>query len=247
MELHASPAAHPLCPSPGQQPARHRNVVGSQIRPESVAPQSASRAHPQRIDPSGAVTQVGASPLQPAGSAVVHSTQRPTSPPLVAHAGVGAWQSPGVVAEHRRHVRDAGSQIGVDPAQSALLVQPTQRLLATSQTVPWQSAFVRHCTQWPALAPAPAHTGSPGSMHSPLREGTHARHTCAVASHTGCAESGQSRLARHATHVLVVVSQIGVAALHCVLVLQATHRPAFAPTAGQAGRVGSMAAHCASE
>ncbi len=186
-ELQASAAGQPLCPSPGQHPSRQRWLDGSQMRPESEAPQSLSTAHPQRRVPSASAmhavpsrliaqsadaepgtqatqrfdsgSHVGVDPVHADMLAVVHCTQRPASRPIVAHAGVGATQSVGFDGEHGRHMRVDVSQMGVAPAQSALLVQPTQVLVARSHTPERQSrlAPVRGV---PARASAPGcHAG----------------------------------------------------------------------------------------
>lgn len=245
------------------------------MRPESVAPQSRSSAQPQRREPSASATQAvpsgfitqagdiepttqptqvfntvshtGVAPVQAIALAAVHCTQRPALRPEAAHAGVAPEQSLAIVAEHGRHMRRATSQMGVAPAQSALLVQPTQVLLAVSHTLERQSEFITHCTQRPALAPMEAQAGTPGSVQSAVTvAGEHGRQTRVTASHTGIDGSAQSRLETQATQMFCAVSQRGVAPEHCASVLQGTQRPALAPIVAQAGRVGSRAAHCAS-
>lgn len=244
------------------------------MRPESTAPQSPSLAQPQRSAPEGSRTQAvpsrlmaqaadaepgaqatqrllsashaGVVPMHAAVLAAVHCTQRPVSRPAVAHAGVGAWQS--IAVAQGRQVRVVVSHTGAAPEQSASLAQPTQRLVPPSQTPVRQSALTTHCTQRPALAPVVAQALAPGSAQSveavAVAQG---RHACVVASQAGRAGSTQSRLPAHATQVLVARSQRGVGEVQCVSLVQATQRPEFAPLEAQAGRVASMAAHCASE
>ena len=140
------------------------------MRPESVAPQSASRSQPQRRAPLASITQAVPSMLiahtaAPAPgthatqrlaavsqtgvapehcASEVHPTQRPASRPAVAHTGVAPLQSEGVAGEHGRHIRAPVSQMGVPPAQSALVAQPTQRLVPRSHTPLVQLRLVVH-------------------------------------------------------------------------------------------------------
>jgi hypothetical protein len=177
--------------------------------------------------------------------ALVHWTQRPASRPEVAQAGVGARQSAARAGSHGRHIRVARSQTGAAPPQSASLAQPTQRLVVGSHTPVRQSLLETHWTQRPALAPAAAQARAPGSVQS--AEALQGRQVRVVASHTGRAGSAQSRLEAQATQVLLATSQSGVGARQWLAEVQGTQRPALGPEAAQAGRVGSIAAHWASD
>ena len=266
------PAGQPLCASPGQQPSTQRRAVGSQMRPESLAPQSRSTVHPQRFTPSAPATQAvpsaliahaaaieptthgtqrlvvashaGVAPVQADVLASVHCTQRPALRPSVAHAGVAPEQSVAELARHGRHTRRAVSHTGIAPAQSALLVQPTHEFVAVSHTPERQSALATQGTQRPALGPVTAHARTPGSVQSAAL--AQPRHTRIVGSHTGRDGSMQSLAEAQPTQVFVRVSQRGVSPPQWASVVQGTQRPALVPVEAQAGRVPSMEAHCAS-
>ncbi len=191
------------------------------MRPESDAPQSRSTAQPQRRVPSASATHAvpsrliaqsaevapgthatqrfesgshtGVAPVHAVMLAVVHCTQRPASRPIVAQAGVGAEQSLGDDERHGRHMRRAVSQMGIAPAQSALLVQPTQVLVARSQTPERQSRLLAHCTQRPALAPLVAHAVTPGSVQSAAAVPGAQPRPCGSSNRTRAAPGRRSR------------------------------------------------------
>jgi hypothetical protein len=173
----------------------------------------------------------------PARIDAVHCTQRPALAPLVAHTGRSPAQSPAVQA---RHMRVAGSQKGVAPAQSALVAHCTQRLLVASQRGdgPVQAAVLAavHCTQRPSLA----HAGE-APAQSVGRVASHARHTLRIASHTGVAplQSGSPLQPTHTLGEEGRVEHRGASPAHAPRVSEehATQRPALGPTTAHTGDV----------
>jgi hypothetical protein len=168
---------------------------------------------------------------------MVHSTHRPALGPAIAHAGVAPEQSVMLAGSHARQTCMLGSQIGVAPPQSAFARQPTHRLALLSQigvVIVQADAFVSvHSTHCPALGPVTAQAGV-APLQSVTLAGSHARHTCAVASQIGVAPP-QSELLTQPTHTLVVVSHAGVGAAQFAGDVHATHRPAFVPVVAHAG------------
>jgi hypothetical protein len=112
-------------------------------------------------------------------------------------------------------------QMGVAPEHCELAVQPTHLLVVVSQTgaVPEQSVLAVHCTHWPSAR----HEGAAGFL---------AAHWLAVvqAAQVSAAEqmgavAGQVVLVVQPTHLLLLVSQTGVAPEHWVLLVHWTHWP----------------------
>ena len=207
-----------------------RRSVALQRRP---SPQSAPVRHPTHWFV--ASSQRGVSIGHPARIDAVHCTQRPALAPLVAHTGRSPAQSPAVQA---RHMRVAGSQKGVAPAQSALVAHCTQRLLVASQRGdgPVQAALSVgvHCTQRPSLA----HAGE-APAQSVGRVASHARHTLRIASHTGVAplQSGSPLQPTHTLGEEGRVEHRGASPAHAPRVSEehATQRPALGPATAHTG------------
>lgn len=164
----------------------------------------------------------------------VHATHCPALVPLVAQAGVA-----GLLAAHPVAVVQAVQvlfvQMGVAPEQPALDRHCTHLFVVVSQTgvVPEQVLFSVHCTQ----VPLPEHAGAAALL---------AAHWLAVlqtvqtlAAQMGVT-AGQVALDTHATHLLVVVSQTGVAPEQVLFSVHCTQ----APLAEQAGAAGFLSRHC---
>jgi len=167
------------------------------------------------------VSQTGVLPEQVLLS--MHATHCPALVPLVAQAGAA-----GFLARHWPAVVQAVqllfAQMGVAPEHPALVRHATHLLVAVSQTgvLPEQVLLSVHWTQVPLAEQA----GAAGFL---------ARHWAGVlqtvqtfAVQMGVA-AGHPALVRHATHLLVVVSQTGVVpeqvllSMHCTQVPLAEH------------------------
>jgi hypothetical protein len=137
--------------------------------------------------------------------------------PVDSHAGVAPPHSPSPV--HARHVRNAGSQTGLLPAQSPLARQPTQSFVVGlhREVAPPHVELLTHSTH---VAVPTSHAG----VAPPQWEAFDAEHSphAPVPRHTGV-DDAQSVLAAQALQVFVPVSQTGVVPAQFGLVRQATH------------------------
>ncbi len=210
---------------------RHTRDAASQM---GVAPeQSVLALHAAQRLVAVLHTPVGAT--HAAALAAVHRTQRPALAPTVAHAGVAPVQSVVLVALQPLHPRVTASQIGVPPPQSALVLQPTHRLVAGLHVVGERHAAVFvavHVTQRPALVPVVAHAG----VVPVQSEAPHARHILEAASQMGVALA-HSALVLQATHRLVALLHTGVGDRQSAMLAEVhrTQRPALVPVVAQAG------------
>ncbi len=164
--------------------------------------------------PEGA-SQVDAAPAH----AVAFVAEQTPHAPEGWQAGVEPEQSASLVQP--RHACVVASHFGVVPLHAASAKQPTQVEVVASQidVVPTQRvAFVAE--HWPH-APEGSHAGVEAVVQSV--SAAQARHTCVVVLHVGVVPE-QSVLPRHATQLPVVVLQTPVVPVHWVLFV-AEHAP----------------------
>ena len=180
-----------------------------------------------------AVLQMGVVP--PQSVLLVHWTHAPAEE----QAGVA-----GLLAAHwldvvqAVHVSVVAEQMGVAPAHVALAVQPTHLFVAVSQTgvAPEHCVFVVHWTH----APAEEQAGVAGLLAAHWLAAVQAVQVWVVAEQMGVAPEHVA-LAAQPTHLVVAVSQTGVAPEQ---VLSSVHW-AHWPSARHAGRAGFFARHWA--
>jgi hypothetical protein len=119
-----------------------------------------------------------------------------------------------------RHVRNEGSQTGVEPPQSASARHPTHSFVLVLQT----GAAAEHWLDrrhWTHDAIDVSQTGVE-PLHSPMFVAEHARHA-PLAWQAG-AVAGHCASAVHGPHVCVAVLQMGVVPLQFESARHATHR-----------------------
>jgi len=266
VDVQFCPAGQPLCAVPGQQPSMHAWVVPSQMRPDVVPPQSASRLHPQNAGSVETEAAMQACPLV----CVAHAVASPVGPGMqsthrsimVSHTGVAPvhaavapvvhcshWPAnvpdvtqAGVLPEqsaavHARQVCAVVSQIGVPPEQSAPVAQPTQRSVVGSQIV----VAPVHAADMPGSHCTQVPVLEPVVAHTPVAPTQSAavqpRHTREATSQNGVLPA-QSLFARQPTHVLVVASHTSMPVQAPGWVAsQATQRPALVPVASHTGAI----------
>ena len=231
---------HPLCIGPGQQPARQRRIVASQIRPDIAPPHSESTVQPQNAGsvlvapathamPSVLVAQPERSPIGP-GVQITHRFV------VALHAGVAPEHRVDIVAVHSTH-SPVALHAGVAPEQSVSDRQPMHRFAGPQiMVIPVQrdSIALVHSTQRPALVPEPAHAGVV-PVQSAAVATSQARQMRVTVSQIGVPPP-QSALRVHIAQEFVGTLQLngpahtpGFVALHC------THRPATGPVSAHTG------------
>lgn len=198
-------------------------------------------------DASGGVTQeqpvVGSPPLptqvdatQPgAGGVQIASLKVGLQAPAAEQAApvqLNASAAQSVLCRHCTQSRLVGLQKGVPgvaAAQLALLRQPTaQALPAVQYWLAAQPVWVAG-SQSMQLAPAGAHT-SFGATHALAPPG---RQTTQLPLRHAGVEPPHSLSAAHARHCPVAILQMGMASLHCALLVHWTQRPAVGVPAGE--------------
>ena len=155
--------------------------------------------------------------------------------PLVAQAGVALFFVAHWVGVLHA-VQISFVQMGVAPEHPALVRHATHLLVVVSQTgvAPEQVVLSMHCTQ----VPLAEHAGAVGLLAAHWAGVVHAVQTSFV--HMGVAPEHPA-LVRHATHLLVAVSQTGVLPEQVLLSVHWTQ----VPLAEQAGAAGFLARHWA--
>ena len=168
-------------------------------------------------------SQTGVPALHAETFVAEHCVHVPAFAPAVTHAGAAAVEQAAVAPEPRSPLHPmqvpAALQVGVAPEHSALEPHCTQEWLVSLQTgvAPVQSTLsvLVHCTHVPAPAPAVTQAGAVVDEHAcgvpELRSPSHATQT--PAEQIGVVPEHAASV-RHATHVFVVVLQVGVAPPH---------------------------------